>query len=312
MAKFLVTGGAGFIASHVTDKLIENGHEVAIVDNLSTGRRENINPKAVFYEVDITDEAALARVFDEFKPDYVNHHAAQMDVRRSTREPAFDAQTNVVGSIFLITNALRVGVKKFIYASTGGALFGEPEYLPVDEKHPVNPISQYGITKHTVEHYLFLYKYNNGLDYTIVRYPNVFGPRQDPHGEAGVIAIFTELMLEGKRPTIFGDGKSTRDYVHVEDIVRANMTAVEKGSGQAYNLGWGREVSVQEIFDTLSEALDFTEQPIYADPRVGEIDRICLSAEKARAELGWSPTYDLKGGVAQTIAYYRGLKGGGS
>jgi UDP-glucose 4-epimerase len=312
LARFLVTGGAGFIASNVCDKLIDSGHEVAIVDNLSTGRRENINPKAAFYEVDITDEPSVAEVFDEFKPEYVDHHAAQMDVRRSTREPAFDAKTNVIGSIFLITNALRVGVKKFIYASTGGALFGEPEYLPVDEKHPVNPISQYGITKHTVEHYLFLYKYNNGLDYTILRYPNVFGPRQDPHGEAGVIAIFSELMLEGKRPTIFGDGKSTRDYVHVQDIVAANMIAVEKGSGQAYNLGWGREVSVQEIFDTLARALDYKEKPIYAESRVGEIGRICLCADKARAELGWSPTYDLESGVAQTVAYYRGLKGGGS
>jgi UDP-glucose 4-epimerase len=305
LARYLVTGGAGFIASHVCDKLIEAGHEVAVVDNLSTGKRGNLNPQSTFYEVDITDEAALGRVFSDFEPEYVDHHAAQMDVRRSTREPAFDALTNVVGSIYVITNALRTGVKKIVYASTGGALYGEPDYLPVDEGHPVNPISQYGITKHTVEHYIFLYRHNYGLDYTTLRYPNVYGPRQDPHGEAGVIAIFTELMLAGKQPIIFGDGKSTRDYVHIDDIVRANMLAFERGSGEAYNIGWGREVSVQEIFDTIAEALGTRKGPIYAEPRVGEIGRICLSAKKAQAQLGWAPTLGLAEGIAKTIAYYK-------
>jgi len=217
--RILVTGGAGFIGSHVVDRYVADGHHVAIIDNLSTGFEENINPQAVFYKVDITDQQAVAEVFEKERPEIVNHHAAQMDVRRSVADPAFDAVTNIVGSIHLIENAVRTNVSKFIYASTGGAVYGEPRYLPADEDHPINPLSQYGISKHTVEHYLQLYQVNDGLTYTVLRYGNVYGPRQNPHGEAGVNAIFAGLMLAGKQPTIFGDGSKTRDYVYVSDVV---------------------------------------------------------------------------------------------
>jgi UDP-glucose 4-epimerase len=310
LARFIVTGGAGFIASHVVDKLVGEGHAVAIIDNLSTGFRENINAQAVFYEADIRDSGEMARIFDAEQPQYVIHHAAQMDVRKSTQDPVFDAETNIVAGIKLILNSKRTGVKKFIYASTGGALYGEPDEIPATEQTPIDPISEYGASKHALEHYLFIYRHNFGLNYTVLRYANVFGPRQNPEGEAGVIAIFTKLMLDGRQPIIYGDGTSTRDYVHVGDVVQANMLAIEKGDGGIYNIGLGREVSVQEVFDTLAKAMGFTGQPRYDPPRLGEIYRIALSPKKAKHELGWEPKHDLVSGVAQTIEYYRGLQPG--
>jgi UDP-glucose 4-epimerase len=305
LAEFIVTGGAGFIGSHIVDKLIEGGRSVAIIDDLSTGFRHNINPKATFHESDIRDADAMARIFDREKPRYVIHHAAQMDVRKSTQDPVFDAQTNILGGLYLILNSRRLGVAKFIYASTGGALYGEPEDIPATEETPINPISEYGASKHTVEHYLFIYRHNFGLNYTVLRYANVFGPRQNPEGEAGVIAIFTKLMLDERRPIIYGDGTSTRDYVHVDDVVQANMLALERGDGGVYNIGLGREVSVQEVFDALAAAMGYKGQPRYDPPRLGEIYRIALSPKKARAELGWTPKYDLESGIAQTVDYYR-------
>lgn len=313
MSKILVTGGAGFIGSNVVDALLDNGHEVVVLDNLSTGFHGNINPKVIFYNVDICDEEKVRRIFELEKPDFVNHHAAQIDVRRSTREPIFDAQCNILGSLNLIIQSVTAGVKKFIYASTGGAIYGEPQYLPIDENHPINPISQYGISKHTVEHYLYLYSVNYGLRYTVLRYPNVYGPRQNPHGEAGVIAIFTQKMLNNQQPTIFGDGSQTRDYTFVSDIVEANIFTLTKGDNAIYNIGTGIEISVQQIFDSLKATLAkdakrhglSSLEPVYGEERVGEIQHIYLDATKAKRELGWIPKTDFHYGLEQTVEYYQ-------
>lgn len=302
--KVLVTGGAGFIGSHLADSLIERGDEVVVVDNLATGFKENINPCARFYQLSIGDEG-LAEVFERERPEIVSHHAAQMDLRRSVAEPIFDAQENIMGSLNVILNSVRFGVQKLIYASSGGAVYGEAQYLPVDENHPINPISQYGVSKHTVEHYLHLYCHQYGLNYVILRYPNVYGPRQNPFGEAGVIAIFARHMLRGERPTIFGPGDKTRDYTHVSDVVEANLLAMERGRNAIYNIGTGIETSDKEIFDVLAEALGYQGTPLYAPSRQGEIQRICLSWSKAQKELGWRSKLPLKEGILKTVAYYR-------
>ena len=258
--KILVTGGAGFIASHVVDALLEAGHDVAIVDNLSTGRRRNINPRARFYEVDIRSPE-LARVLAEERPEIIDHHAAQMDVRRSIVDPIYDADINVLGSLNVLELARQHGVRKVIYISSGGAVYGEPVYLPCDEDHPIDPLCPYGATKHVVEHYLFMYRQNYGLDYTVLRYGNVYGPRQDPHGEAGVVAIFTGLMLAGRQAIINGNGEQERDFVYVGDCVQANLLALNSGSGEIYNVGCGVGTTVNEIFGQTPRAA-FIEHPL--------------------------------------------------
>jgi UDP-glucose 4-epimerase len=304
--KILVTGGAGFIGSNVVDALVDLGNKVVVVDNLSSGLPDNLNPKAKFYEMDIRDEK-LGEVFEREKPEIVDHHAAQIDVRKSGEDPIADAEANILGSLNLITNCVHFGVKRIIYASTGGAIYGDPEYLPADENHPVNPISQYGVSKHAVEHYLHLYSIINGLDYVALRYSNVYGPRQNPYGEAGVVAIFAIQMLTGKQPTIFGPGDKTRDYAHVSDIVEANILALHRGKNAIYNIGTGLETSDQEIFDTLASVLGYKGKPIYAPVRKGEVYRIALNCTKANKELGWSPKLSLKEGIAVTAEYYRKL-----
>ncbi len=303
--KILVTGGAGFIGSNVVDRLIAEGFMVVAVDNLSTGREENLNPEAKFCRADIRGREEMAKIIEEEKPDYINHHAAQIDVRKSIEDPGFDAASNIIGSINLIDAASRAGVKKFVYISTGGAVYGEPEALPASEECPVRPISAYGISKHTVEHYLHLYNCNNGLNYTVLRYSNVYGPRQDPLGEAGVVAIFTEKMLEGAEPVIFGSGEQTRDYVFVEDVVEANILALSGGDRGIYNIGTGVETSVNEIFRTLSEALDFKGRAVHEKARRGEVERIALDNSLARRELGWEVKNSLREGLEKTVAYYR-------
>ena len=302
--KILVTGGAGFIASHVVDRLIDEGHQVVVVDDLSTGRNANLNPEARFYKIDICSPE-LASVFKTEKPDYVDHHAAQISVVRALREPVLDAQLNIMGSLNVIQLSQEHGVKKIIYASTGGAIYGEPEYLPADENHPVNPLTPYGISKHTVEHYLYLYSTIYGLDYTVLRYANVYGPRQDPHGEAGVVAIFTQKMLNGEQPTIFGDGTATRDYVYIGDIVEANILALEKGSRGIYNVANNRETSVNEIFDHLKAESGFPQDVIHGPARAGEVYRIFLTNDKIKAGMRWIPKVDMKEGMRRTVEYYR-------
>ncbi len=303
--KILVTGGAGFIGSHIVDRFLELGHDLAVVDNLATGKREHVNAEAAFHEVDIRD-AALDEVFRTERPEVVVHHAAHIDVRRSVSDPAYDAGVNVLGSLNLLECARRAGTRKVLYAGTGGALFGEAQYLPVDEAHPIDPISPYGVSKHTVEHYLFTYRVNFGLDFTVLRYPNVYGPRQDPHGEAGVVAIFALQLLEGKQPTIFGDGTKTRDYCYVGDIVQANVLALEAGTGGVYNIGRGIEVSDQGIFEAVRDAVGSSMEPAYGPPRAGEVEHIALDAACARRELGWEWQVDLSDGVGRAVAFYQG------
>ncbi len=303
--KIVVTGGAGFIASHIVDRYVQLGHQVAIIDNLSTGRRENVNPQAAFYEVDITDAAAVAEVMAAEKPELINHHAAQMSVRRSGQEPAFDAATNILGGINVMEAVLAVGTSKIIYASSGGTVYGELEYIPADESHPIRPASHYGVSKHTVEHYLELYNQAQGLVYTILRYANVYGPRQNPHGEAGVVAIFGNQMLHGEQSTIFGDGSDTRDYVFIDDIVDANSRVLDHGDNEIFNLGTGQQITVRETFAAISAATGFTGQPHYSESRVGDIAHNALDAAKARQVLGWEPTVDFEQGIQRTIEYLR-------
>ena len=303
--KILVTGGAGFIASHIVDRYLQLGHQVAIADNLYTGRRKNLNPAASFYEVDITDADAIAEVFAAERPQIVNHHAAQMDVRRSVDEPIFDAETNIIGSLNVIGSALQVGVEKIIYASTGGAIYGELEYSPADEQHPIRPLSPYGISKHAVEHYLCLYQHLDGLDFTVLRYSNVYGLRQNPHGEAGVVAIFGKQMLAGQQPTIFGDGTDSRDYVFVSDVVAANQLALEAGSGEIFNISTGEATTIKQILDTVAEASGYEGEPSYAPPRPGDLQHNVLDSTKAQQLLGWTPEAILSEGIALTVEYLR-------
>jgi UDP-glucose 4-epimerase len=304
--KILVTGGAGFIASHVSDRLLALGHRVAIVDNLVTGKRENLPGAATFYEIDIRNDR-LDDVFRAENPEVVIHHAAHIDVTRSVREPGYDASINILGSLNVLENCRAHSVRKVIYAGTGGALFGEPSYLPVDEAHPIDPISPYGVSKHTVEHYLFAYRQNHGLEYTVLRYPNVYGPRQDPHGEAGVVAIFCVQLLTGQQPVIFGDGSKTRDYCNVADIVDANVIALNSPLNGVYNLGRGIEVSDLEVFEAVRAAVGSKTGPIFAAVRPGEVEHIALDASKAEKELGWRWKVDLTEGVAEAAEFYRAM-----
>ncbi|MFN8388264.1 MAG: NAD-dependent epimerase/dehydratase family protein [Anaerolineales bacterium] len=308
MAKIVVTGGAGFIGSHVVDRFLEKGFEVVILDDLSTGRSSNINPKAKLYKMDIRDPK-VREIFEAERPDFISHHAAQMDVRRSVAQPLFDADVNILGSINLIECAKEFGVKRFIYISTGGAVYGEPEYVPCDEAHPINPICQYGASKHTVEHYLFMYHVNYGLKYTVLRYPNVFGPRQDPHGEAGVVAIFTGKMMAGEPLVINGDGEQTRDFVYVSDCAQANYLAatVEHQPG-IYNIGWGVPTSVNQIFTALAKATEYPLPAGYGPAKVGETRHIYLNASKARNDLGWSATVNLDEGMRKTVEYFKAVE----
>jgi len=306
--KVLVTGGAGFIGSHVVDALIQQGYQVAVVDNLSMGRLQNVNPAATFYQADICDPE-LEGIFDKERPEFVNHQAAQTVIQKSMEDPVFDARQNILGSLNLILQCLRFEVRKIIYASSGGAVYGEPEYCPVDESHSINPVSYYAISKHTVEHYLHLAHLQQMLSYVVLRYSNVYGPRQNPKGEAGVVAIFTRQMLQGEQPTIFGKGDKTRDYIHVSDVVTANLVAMERDGNGVYNIGTGVETSDQEMFNLLAELSGYRAKPHYTPVRKGEIHKICLDWSKAKKKLGWQPQVLLREGLKETVDYYRSALG---
>jgi UDP-glucose 4-epimerase len=302
--KVLVTGGAGFIGSHVVDKYIANGYDVVVVDNLTTGRLSNLNQAATFYKLDIRSPQ-LTDLFEKEKPDYVNHHAAQMDVRRSLVEPLFDSDVNILGSINLIECAVKHQVKRFVYISSGGAVYGEPKYLPCDESHPINPICQYGASKHTVEHYLYVYHHLYGLDSVVLRYANVYGPRQDPQGEAGVVAIFTGQMLAGMPTVINGDGTQERDFIYIGDCADANLLALDAPNGAAiYNLGSGVGTSINKIYNELKDIAGYKLQSVHGPAKEGETSKIYLDATKAINELGWAPKISLEEGLSQTVEYF--------
>jgi UDP-glucose 4-epimerase len=302
--KILVTGGAGFIGSHITDAYLEMGHEVAVVDDLSTGDIRNVSTKASFYQTPI-QHSNLETAFREFSPEIVNHHAAHINLRQSVENPIGDAESNVIGTLNILQLAKKYGSKKIIFASTGGAIYGETDVIPVDETAPAIPLSPYGAGKLAIEHYIRIWHLLHGIDYTIFRYPNVYGPRQNPKGEAGVVAVFALQILGGVTPTIFGDGTKTRDYLYVGDLVRANQLALTQGSCETFNLGWGLEISDQHVFDTISKAMDFLSEPVYSCPRPGEVNRIALDAKRAGFMLGWGPEIGFEEGVNRAVQFYR-------
>jgi len=302
--KILVTGGAGFIGSWVAEVYINGGHEVLILDDLSTGRRENVPADASFIEGDIRDADLVRGVFSDFRPDIVNHHAAQIDVRKSVEDPAYDASVNIIGTLRLLESSVRGGVKKFIFASTGGAIYGEPRVIPADEKTPPMPISPYGTSKYAVEKYLEYYKYIYSLDYVALRYANVYGPRQNPHGEAGVIAIFCSRILAGKPCIVFGDGAQTRDYVYAGDVAKASLSALSAPSG-SYNIGTEIETSVNGLIAELGAASGVKFKVEHADARAGEVGRISLDVELAGKVLGWAPGVYLREGIKNTWEWFK-------
>jgi UDP-glucose 4-epimerase len=300
----LVTGGAGFIGSHIVDAYIGAGHRVAIVDNFSTGRRENLNPNATLYEADIRDRKRIEEIFRAERFDLLNHHAAQLDVRVSVRDPQFDAEQNIIGTLNLLQAALETGTKRVIFASSGGTVYGEQEYFPADEHHPTHPISPYGITKLAVENYLYYYRREHAIEHVIFRYTNIYGPRQNPHGEAGVVAIFCDKMRAGEQPVINGTGEQTRDYVYVEDVARANLMALdylERGGSNTFNIASSVETTVNELFHLLNASFDnrFAEQ--HAPGKPGEQMRSVCSFDRIRDELGWEPKMGLREGLERSL-----------
>jgi UDP-glucose 4-epimerase len=303
--KILLTGGAGFIASNIADAYLAAGNEVTIVDNLSAGIKKNIPVQAKFYQIDIRSAVELEKIFAEQEFDIVNHHAAQIDVRKSVANPVYDAEVNIIGTINLLELCRKYQVPKLIFASTGGAIYGEGIKLPADESHPINPECPYGAAKRTAELFIELYSRLHKLSYLILRYPNIYGPRQNPKGEAGVNAIFIGLMLQGKTPTIYGDGTQIRDYLFVEDVVQANLIALTQTKKGTYNLGWGIGTAVNEIYQQLQKIIGLPKPVNYAEPRAGEIQRIYLNSQKARTELGWQPKFDFETGLRKTVDWFR-------
>jgi UDP-glucose 4-epimerase len=300
--KIVVTGGAGFIGSHIADAYVKEGHEVVVIDNLATGFRRNINPRAKFYEADIRDREAMDRIFRTERPSAVNHHAAVAAIVESLRDPIPTFQANLLGTVnvLMALGSRGKGTRKFIFASSG-AVYGTPKHIPAKESEPTSPESPYGLSKALGEDIIRFYAGQYGFAYTLFRYPNVYGPRQNPKGEAGVTAIFGGLMKASKRPTIFGDGTKSRDYTFVEDIVGANVAALHRGDGEVINLGWGETTTDQAIFDVIARGTCFHGLPHYAPARKGEAYRIALNARKAKRVLGWAPKVKLEEGIMKTI-----------
>lgn len=298
----LVTGGAGFIGSHLVDKLIEEGYLVSIVDNLVTGKEKFINPNASFFNLDICSED-LKKVFLKGF-DCVIHLAAQIKVEKSLEDPINDAKINILGTLNLLENCRNYGVKKIIYA-TSAAEVGHPQYFPIDEKHKVNPLSPYGISKHTAEHYLKIYFQLYGLKYTVLRYSNVYGPRQNCSGEGGVVAIFADSLSKNKETIIFGDGKQSRDFVYVEDVVHANILALENGDNQSFNIGFGEEISIKDLLLEMQKVMGIKKEIVFSEERKGEIKRCLFDISKAKSELEWKPRICLNEGLKKTIDYYQ-------
>lgn len=302
--KILVTGGAGFIGSHVQDAYLKAGHRVAVLDNLSTGRREFVHPESAFFQADVRDRDEVFRILDRERFDVVNHHAAQMDVRASVEDPVYDASVNILGGLNLLGAAARTGVKQFIFASTGGAIYGEQKAFPAGEEHPLNPESPYGVSKLSLEKYCAFYSRTYGLPTFTLRYANVYGPRQNPHGEAGVVAIFCQKLVRGEVPTINGDGEQTRDFVHVSDAVRANLTALDFKKNVVVNIGTGIESNINTIFRHLASISGNPVEAIHGPPKKGEQKRSVLDWSRVKGLLGWEPSVELEEGLLQTYRYF--------
>lgn len=306
--KILITGGAGFIGSHVADTFIAAGHQVVIVDNLSSGKKGNITPQAKFYHLDICDPA-LEEVFAAELPDVVDHHAAQISVPRSIENPALDAVTNILGLINVLQCCVKYLVRKVIFISSGGAIYGEAEQYPTTEEYRPQPLSVYAVNKLAGESYLYYYNRQYGLHYTTLRYANVFGPRQDAHGEAGVVSIFVEKLLAGLTPVVYAYSDQPegmiRDYVYVADVARANLLALEKGDNDYFNIGTCQETTTSLLYNSIMWQLGLDRPPEIGGPRKGDLRRSMLDYSKAFRELGWSPLYSLEDGIKETIAFYK-------
>lgn len=309
--KIAVTGGAGFIGSHIVDRLLANGHQVAVIDNYSSGRAENLESAQqnhadhlLTHEVDIRDPG-LFELFTKEKPECVLHLAAQIDVRKSVSNPMYDADVNITGTLNVLEASIRSGVRRLVFASSGGAVYSEPQYLPVDESHPKQPLSPYGISKKAIDDYLFFYATTYGLPSLSLALGNVYGPRQDPYGEAGVVAIFIGQMLTGKIPTINGDGNQLRDYVYVQDIVDAFVAAMDVEKTGFFNIGTGIGTSVNDLYHELAKAVGFTLPPTYGPAKPGEMRRIYLDYKAAERHIGWKPRYALTDGLLATVEFFR-------
>lgn len=309
--KILITGGAGFIGSHVADACLEAGHQVVVVDDLSSGNFANLNPAVKFYQLDIRDPA-LDEVFAAEKPDVVNHHAAQISVPRSITEPLLDAQINILGLVNVLENCVKHHIKKVIFISTGGAIYGEAEEYPTTEDYPPQPLSVYAINKFAGENYLRFYQHQYGLEYTVLRYANVFGPRQIAQGEAGVVSIFVEKLLQDSAPTIYAypdDPEGMiRDYVYVKDVVRANLAVLDRGSNEVFNIGTCEETTTSQLYKTILWQLGKKIQPLKGPARKGDLRRSMLDNSKAFKELGWSPIYSLEDGIRETVTWFKARK----
>ncbi len=300
----LVTGGAGFIGSHIAEAYCAAGHTVLVVDNLSTGFASNLPSGAEFVRMDIRDPE-ISSLIEGRRIEVVNHHAAQIDVRASVADPANDLSINVLGTLNLLEASIRAGIRRFIFASSGGAVYGEQEYFPADERHPTAPCSPYGITKLCVEKYLHYYQTVHGLAYTAFRYTNVYGPRQSPHGEAGVVAIFCDKLLAGGEPVINGDGLQTRDYVFVEDVVRANLAALGMEGTDTLNVCTGRETNVNEIFAQVNRFCGTHAPEKHGPAKAGEQLRSVCTFEKIGARLGWAPRVGIEEGLGRTVDFFK-------
>ena len=301
--KIIVTGGAGFIGSWVADAFLNEGHKVLIIDDLSTGLEKNIPSESDFIQCDIRDYEKVNGIISDFKPDIINHHAAQIDVRKSVTNPMLDAEINIIGTLNLVESSMANNVRKFIFASTGGAIYGEPEVIPANESTEPFPISPYGTSKYAIEKYLGYYNYVHGFDYVALRYANVYGPRQNPHGEAGVIAIFCSRILSKSPCTVFGDGEQTRDYVYVGDVARANLLSMKAPIG-SYNIGTGVETSVNALISELKKSSSRDFEVVYEDERPGEVQSISLGIAQAEKILGWKPDVKLSVGIQKTWDWF--------
>ncbi|MBR3628607.1 MAG: SDR family NAD(P)-dependent oxidoreductase [Elusimicrobia bacterium] len=306
--KILVTGGAGFIGSNIVDELIEKKHKVVIVDNLATGNIKNVNKKAKFYKVSVCDKKKIDEIFKKEKIDIVIHHAAQLDVRKSVADPCFDADVNIKGALNILEACKNTKVKKIIFASSGGTIYGECGSKAPDEKAFANPLSPYGVAKLSVEHYIKAYSELYGLKYTILRYANVYGPRQDTNGEAGVVAIFIDRMAQNKEFFIFGDGKQLRDYVYVKDVVSANIKSLTKGNNEVINIGTNKTTSVTKLAQELSKIIGYKNKPVFKPKRNGELFKSFLNISKAKKVLGWEPKVDIIKGLKNTVEYFKSVK----